>query len=53
MGNSLSNSSKVILTNDNPEENPLEIAREILSGIPLNKDVEIVLDRYQAIKQGH
>ena len=53
MGNSLSNSSKVILTNDNPrKENPLEIAREILSGIPLNKDVEIVLDRYQAIKQG-
>ena len=53
MGNSLSNSSKVILTNDNPrKENQLEIAREILSGIPLNKDVEIVLDRYQAIKQG-
>jgi UDP-N-acetylmuramoyl-L-alanyl-D-glutamate--2,6-diaminopimelate ligase len=30
----------------------MKIASEILSGIPLNKDVKIVLDRYKAIKQG-
>ena len=53
MGNSLKKSNKVIISNDNPRgEDPMKIASEILSGIPLNKDVKIVLDRYKAIKQG-
>lgn len=53
MGKAANHADKVIITNDNPrKENPMEIAKEILKGINLNKDVEIILDRRLAIKKG-
>lgn len=41
----------VVLTNDNPRgEHPRTIAMDILNGIPNIENVEIILDREQAIK---
>ena len=53
MGKASNNADKVIITNDNPrKENPMQIAKDILNGVDLNKDVEIILDRQLAIRKG-
>lgn len=53
MGKASNNADKVIITNDNPrKENPMQIAKDILNGVDLNKDVEIILDRLLAIRKG-
>ena len=53
MGKDSNNADKVIITNDNPrKENPMQIAKDILDGVDLNKDVEIILDRQLAIRKG-
>ena len=53
MGKASNNADKVIITNDNPrKENPMQIAKDILDGVDLNKDVEIILDRQLAIRKG-
>ncbi len=53
MGKASNTADKVIITNDNPrKEDPMDIAKEILSGVDLNSDVEIILDRKLAIKKG-
>ncbi len=53
MGKSARFADKVIITNDNPrDENEEEIVKDILRGIELNKDVTVILDRKQAIKEG-
>lgn len=43
----------VIITNDNPrDENDKDIAKQILSGIKDKKNVDVILDRKLAIKEG-
>jgi UDP-N-acetylmuramoyl-L-alanyl-D-glutamate--2,6-diaminopimelate ligase len=43
----------VIITNDNPRsEDPIEISKNILEGIPLNKNTDVILDRKEAIYKG-
>lgn len=52
MGKAASYADSIFITNDNPRnENPLEIANSILEGIPLNKNVEVILDRQEAISK--
>ncbi len=53
MGSAVNEADKIIITNDNPR-NEIEddIAKGILQGINLNKDVEIVLNRKEAIRKG-
>jgi UDP-N-acetylmuramoyl-L-alanyl-D-glutamate--2,6-diaminopimelate ligase len=53
MGEASSNADYVIITNDNPRnEDPLEISKNILEGIPLNKSSDVILDRKAAIHKG-
>ncbi len=53
MGQASSNADYVIITNDNPRnEDPLEISKNILKGIPLNKKSDVILDRKEAIYKG-
>ena len=53
MGKSANQADEIIITNDNPrKEDPMVIAKEILSGVDLHKKVEIILDRKLAIKKG-
>jgi len=53
MGKATNLADKIIITNDNPRyEDEEEIARNILSGIELNKDIEIILNRKEAIIEG-
>lgn len=53
MGNAANKADEIIITNDNPrKEDPMFIAKDILSGVDLNKKVEIILDRKKAIKKG-
>jgi len=52
MGEASQFANKIIITNDNPRnENPMEIAKEILSGIDLQKDAKIILDRRKALEE--
>jgi len=53
MGKAANLADKIIITNDNPRyEDEEEIAKNILSGIELNKDTEIILNRKEAIIEG-
>jgi len=53
MGEAATNADYVIITNDNPRsEDPIEISKNILQGIPLNKNIDIILDRKEAIHKG-
>ena len=53
MGKAANLADKIIITNDNPRyEDEEEIAKNILSGIELNKDAEIILNRKEAIIEG-
>ena len=53
MGRAANLADKIIITNDNPRyEDEEEIAKNILSGIELNKDTEIILNRKEAIIEG-
>ena len=53
MGKSANFADKIIVTNDNPRnENEEEIAKDILEGVDLNKDIEVILDRREAIARG-
>ena len=50
MGESASLADEIIVSNDNPRnEDPYQISKDILEGIPLNKNVQVVLDRAEAI----
>ena len=50
MGVSASLADEIIVSNDNPRnEDPYQISKDILEGIPLNKNVQVVLDRAEAI----
>ena len=52
MGEASQLASKIIITNDNPRnENPMDIAKDILSGIDLQKDAKIILDRRNALEE--
>tara|TARA_B100001758_G_scaffold10469_1_gene7851 strand:- start:552 stop:1949 length:1398 start_codon:yes stop_codon:yes gene_type:complete len=52
MGEASQFANKIIITNDNPRnENPMEIAKDILSGIDLQKDAKIILDRRDALEE--
>jgi len=52
MGEASQFANKIIITNDNPRnENPMEIAKDILAGIDLQKDVKIILDRRDALEE--
>ena len=52
MGEASKLANKIIITNDNPRnENPMEIAKDILSGIDLQKDAKIILDRRDALEE--
>ena len=52
MGEASQFANKIIITNDNPRnENPMEIAKDILSGIGLQKDAKIILDRRDALEE--
>ena len=52
MGKASQLANKIIITNDNPRnENPMEIAKDILAGIDLQKDVKIILDRRDALEE--
>ena len=52
MGEASQLANKIIITNDNPRnENPMEIAKDILSGIDLQKDAKIILDRRDALEE--
>ena len=52
MGEAANQADKIILTNDNPRsEDPHTIINEIISGIDLNKKVEVITNRFEAIKQ--
>lgn len=53
MGEASSSADYITITNDNPRsEDPLEISKNILEGIPLNKNSDVVLDRKKAIFKG-
>ena len=53
MGEASSTADHITITNDNPRsEDPLEISKNILEGIPLNKNTDVVLDRKNAIFKG-
>ncbi len=53
MGNAVNDADKIIITNDNPrEEREEDIVNDILQGVNLNKDVEVVLNRKEAIRKG-
>ena len=53
MGNAVNDADKIIITNDNPrDENEEDIAKDILEGVNLNKDVEVILNRKEAIRKG-
>ena len=53
MGESASIADYIIITNDNPRnEDPLEISKNILKGVPLNKRSDVILDRKDAIHKG-
>ncbi len=53
MGKAANLADKIIITNDNPRyEDEEEIAKNILSGIKLNKNTEIILNRKEAIIEG-
>ena len=53
MGNASQKADKIITTNDNPrDEDAFKIARQLLDGIKLNKDVQVELDRKTAITKG-
>ena len=53
MGNAVNDADKIIITNDNPRgENEEDIAKDILEGVNLNKDVEVILNRKEAIRKG-
>ena len=53
MGEATTNADYVIITNDNPRsEDPIEISKNILEGIPLNKNADVILDRKEAIYKG-
>ena len=53
MGEATINANHVIITNDNPRsEDPIEISKNILEGIPLNKNTDVILDRKEAIYKG-
>ena len=50
MGESASLADEIIVSNDNPRnEDPYQISKDILEGISLNKNVQVVLDRAEAI----
>ena len=53
MGTASQNAEKMIITNDNPrKEDQLDISKQILEGIDLKKNVEIILNRREAISKG-
>ena len=53
MGKAVQDAEKIIITNDNPrKENQIDISKQILEGIDLKKNVEVVLDRREAIRKG-
>ena len=53
MGEASQYADKIIITNDNPRrEDQLDISKQILEGINLKKNVEVVLDRREAISKG-
>ena len=53
MGKASQKADKIIITNDNPrDEDAFKIARQLLDGIKLNKDVQVELDRKTAITKG-
>ena len=53
MGEAVQDAEKIIITNDNPrKENQIDITKQILEGIDLKKNVEVVLDRREAIRKG-
>ena len=53
MGTASQNAEKIIITNDNPRnEDQLDISKQILEGIDLKKNVEIILNRREAISKG-
>lgn len=53
MGTASQNAEKIIITNDNPrKEDQLDISKQILEGIDLKKNVEIILNRREAISKG-
>ncbi len=53
MGNAVNLADKIIITNDNPRyEDEKEIAKNILSGIELNKETQVILNRKDAIIEG-
>lgn len=52
MGESAALADEIIVSNDNPRnEDPYQISKDILEGIPLNKNVQVVLDRAEAINK--
>ena len=53
MGEAATSADHIIITNDNPRhEDPIDISKEILEGIPLNKNTDVILDRKEAIYKG-
>ena len=53
MGEAANLADKIIITNDNPRyEDEEEIAKNILSGIELNKETQVILNRKEAIIEG-
>ncbi len=53
MGKAANLADKIIITNDNPRyEDEEEIAKNILSGIELNKETQVILNRKEAIIEG-
>jgi len=53
MGKAATSADHIIITNDNPRnEDPIDISKNILEGIPLNKNTDVILDRKEAIYKG-
>jgi len=53
MGEAAISADHIIIANDNPRnEDPIDISKEILEGIPLNKNTDVILDRKEAIYKG-
>ena len=53
MGEASSIADHIIITNDNPRnEDPVEISKNILNGVPLKKSVDVILDRKETISKG-